>query len=84
MIQLDSQARALIEFTASLRAQIAAKEVQIQSMRTFATDQNAELVQSQQELDSLRAQLAKLGGSEQNGDSGLLMNKYRVGKAGLE
>ena len=84
MIQLDSQARALIEFTASLRAQIAAKEVQIQSMRTFATDQNAELVQSQQELDSLRAQLAKLGGSEQNGDSGLLMNKYRVGQAGLE
>jgi tyrosine-protein kinase Etk/Wzc len=84
MIQLDSQARALIESAASLRAQIATKEVQIVSMRTFATSENSELVQAQQELSGLRLQLAKLGGSEDSADTGLMMPKGRVPEAGLE
>jgi tyrosine-protein kinase Etk/Wzc len=84
LIQLDSQARALIESAASIRAQIAAKEVQIESMRTFATSENSQLVQAQQELESLRAQLAKLGGSEDNADTGLMMPKGQVPQAGLE
>lgn len=84
LIQVDSQARALIESAASLRAQVAAKEVQIQSMRTFATSENSQLVQAQQELDSLRAQLAKLGGSEEGGDANLIIPKGRVPEAGLE
>jgi uncharacterized protein involved in exopolysaccharide biosynthesis len=40
-------------------------------------------VEIQQELDSLRAQLAKLGGSEDNASS-LLVPKGRVPEAGLE
>ena len=84
MIQLDSQARALIESAAALRAQITAKEVQIQSIRTFATNENAQLVQAQQELETMRAQLAKLGGSEDSPDTGLMMPKGRVPEAGLE
>ncbi|HEY2469948.1 MAG TPA: Wzz/FepE/Etk N-terminal domain-containing protein [Terracidiphilus sp.] len=84
LIQLDSQARALIESAASLRAQIAAKEVQIESLRTFATSENAQLVQAEQELESLRAQLGKLGGSEEGVDSGLLVPKGKVPSAGLE
>jgi tyrosine-protein kinase Etk/Wzc len=83
LIQLDSQARALIESAASLRAQIAAKEVQIQAMRTYATGENAGLVQAQQELDSLRAELAKLGGSEDNADA-LVVSKGQMTQAGLE
>lgn len=83
LIQLDSQARALIESAAALRAQIAAKEVQIQAMQTYATGQNAQLVEAQQELDSLRAQLAKLGGSEE-GPNSLIVPKGRVPQAGLE
>lgn len=83
LIQLDSQARALIESAASLRAQIAAKEVQIQAMSTYATGENAQLVEAQQELDSLRTQLAKLGGSETNPDS-LIVPKGLVPEAGLE
>jgi tyrosine-protein kinase Etk/Wzc len=83
LIQLDSQARALIESAATLRAQIAAKEVQLQAMRTYATNENSEVVEIQQELDSLRVQLAKLGGSEDNASS-LLVPKGRVPEAGLE
>lgn len=84
LIQLDSQTRALIESAASIRAQIAAKEVQIQSLSTFATDQNAQLVQAQQELASLRRQLAKLGGDENGSDASMIVPRGRVPEAGLE
>ncbi len=83
LIQLDSQARALIESAAALRAQITAREVQIQGMQTYATGENSQLVQAQQELDSLRAQLVKLGGSEDS-TGGLLVPKGAVPQAGLE
>ncbi len=84
LIQLDSQTRALIESAVSLRAQIAAKEVEIQSLGTFATDQNAQLVLAQQELESLRAQLAKLGGPESNPETSLIVTRGEVSQAGLE
>jgi uncharacterized protein involved in exopolysaccharide biosynthesis len=83
LIQLDSQARALIETAAGLRAQITAKEVQIQAMQTYATGENSQLVEAQQELDGLRAQLTKLGGSEENPNS-LIVPKGKVPEAGEE
>ena len=84
MIQLDSQARALIESAAALRAQVTAKEVQLQAMRTYATSENANVVQAQQELDSLRAQLAKLGGNADDNGAGLIVPKGLVPQAGIE
>jgi tyrosine-protein kinase Etk/Wzc len=85
MIQLDSQARALIESAATLRAQIAAKEVQLQAMRTYATNENSGVVEAQQELDGLRAQLAKLGGStDDTGGAGLIIPKGQVTQSGVE
>ncbi len=83
VIQLDSQARALIEAAASLRAQIAEREVEIQGMQTYATGENAQLLQAQRELEGLRSQLAKLGGSEgSNGE--LIVPKGLVPEAALE
>lgn len=85
LIQLDSQARALIESAASLRAQITAREVQIEGMQTYATGENAQLVQAQRELDGLRAQLAKLGGSATDiPGAELMVTKGVVPEAGLE
>jgi len=84
VIQLDSQARALIESAATLRAQISAREVQIQGMQTYATGENSQLIQAQRELEGLRAQLAKLGGSGDIGDGELLVPKGLVPEAGLE
>jgi tyrosine-protein kinase Etk/Wzc len=84
VIQMDSQARALIESAVTLRAQIAAKEVQLQGMRTYATSENSGVVEIQQELDGLRAQLAKLGGSEDGGATGLIVPKGKVPEAGLQ
>jgi uncharacterized protein involved in exopolysaccharide biosynthesis len=84
VIQLNGQASALIQSAASLRAQVAAKEVQIQGMRTYATGENSQMVQAQQELDGLRAQLAKLGGSEDSTSDGIGVTKGQVTDAGLE
>jgi len=83
LIQIDSQAKALIESAAGLRAQIAAKEVQIQAMQTYATGENSQLVQAQQELESLRAQLAKLGGAEESANA-LIVPKGKLTEAGLD
>jgi tyrosine-protein kinase Etk/Wzc len=77
--QLDSQTRTLIEMASSLRAQISAKEVQIQGMQSYATGENAELIEAERELDEMRTQLAKLGGS-----SGLIVPTGQVPQAGLE
>ncbi|HYK35566.1 GumC family protein [Alloacidobacterium sp.] len=84
MIELSSQARALIESAAALRAQITAKEVQLQAMRTYATGQNSDVVQAQEELDSMRAQLAKLGGNVDDNGAGLIVPKGQVPQAGIE
>ena len=67
-----------------LRAQITAREVQIQGMQTYATGENSELIQAQQELAGLRAQLAKLGGSEDSAGNEFLIPKGLVPKAGME
>src|SRR5215470_13985319 len=84
MIQLDSQARALIESAAALRAQVAAKEVELEASSTYATAQNADVIQGQQELDSLKAQLAKLGGNADDNGAGLIVPRGQVPKAGIE
>ena len=82
LIALDSQARALIESAAYLRAQIAAKQVQIEGMRAYATDQNAALTEAQQELAALRAQMQKLTGSQDV--DGMIVPRGQVTEAGLE
>lgn len=83
LIQVDSQARALIEAVANLRAQIAAREMILRGMQTYATGENAQYAQVQQELQSLRAQLAKLGGDQDTAD-GLIVPKGKVPQAALE
>lgn len=84
VLQIDSQARSLIESAAMLRAQIGAKEVQLQGMRTYATDNNPSVIQAEQELAALRSQLASLAGSGQDSGQGLIVPKGKVPEAGLE
>jgi uncharacterized protein involved in exopolysaccharide biosynthesis len=60
VIQLSGQAESIIRSIAEVRAEIASHEVQIQSLRTFATDQNPDIVRAEQEITALREQLAQL------------------------
>jgi tyrosine-protein kinase Etk/Wzc len=84
MLQMDSQARALIESAASLRAQIAAKEVEIHAMRSYASENNPELLLAEQVLAGWQAQLSRITGNQTGTDDDLLLPKGQVPKAGLE
>ena len=63
LVKVDDQGRTLVEATARIRVLISIKEVQIGAMRAFATDLNPDLRLAQQELDSLRRELAKMEGT---------------------
>jgi tyrosine-protein kinase Etk/Wzc len=59
ILQIDSQAKVMMESAATLRAEVAAKEVQIQAMRSYATPENPDLIRAQNELAALRSQVAQ-------------------------
>jgi tyrosine-protein kinase Etk/Wzc len=84
VLQLDSQARALIESAAILRAQVMAKQVQVESMRSFATDDNPNLILAKQELAALQSRLDKLAGSQNDVGSDINLSKGRVTQSGME
>ena len=84
MVQVDGQARAMIDSAARLRAQIVAKEVQIEAMRSYAGDENPALTQAQTELDGLRTQFNKLVGSKGGSADDVFLPKGEVPQAGLE
>ena len=63
LAQVDAQGRSMIAVTARLRAEISAREVQLGAMRTFAAEGNPELQRTQQELEALRRELARVEGS---------------------
>lgn len=88
LIQPDTQTRALIGAVADLRAQIAAKDVQLQSLRTYATENNPDVKRVERELAELEAQSAKLSQMERSGaelgESNLQVPTRRVPEANLE
>lgn len=84
VLQIDSQARSLIESASVLRAQVVAKEVQIQSMRSFAADDNPNLILAKQQLAALQSQLTQLAGSDHDAGSDIVLSKGRVTESGME
>ncbi len=81
VLQIDSQAKALIESAGILRGQAVAKQVQIQAMRSFATEDNPELIIAKRQLAELQAQLSKLAG--QDSDQ-FIVPKGKAPEAGME
>ncbi len=69
VIHLGGQTEAIIRSLAMLRAEIASREVQINSMRMFATDQNPLAIRAQEEINSLHSQLARLENDPRNLDT---------------
>ena len=84
ILQMDSQARSLIESAAVLRGQIAAQEVELQGMSSYATEKNPQVVAAEQRLAALKAQLAKLSGTDANPGSDIVPPKGNIPAAGLE
>ncbi len=84
VLQIDAQTRAVIESVAQLRAQIAAKQVQIQAMRAFATGENPQLQVAEQELAALQTEQQKMGASSDSAANALLVPKGTMQQTGLE
>lgn len=57
---VDSESRSIVEVIGRLRAQISAKEIELNSMREFVTNRNSEFRRANAELNSLRNKLADL------------------------
>jgi uncharacterized protein involved in exopolysaccharide biosynthesis len=83
LIQLDSQARVVIESLAAVRAQVSAKQVQVEALRSYSTERNPDLAIAERELAALSEEAARL---EQSNKSPLASNLglQDVPGAGLE
>jgi uncharacterized protein involved in exopolysaccharide biosynthesis len=84
VMEIDGQAHAMIAAAAMLRAQVTAKQVEIQAMRQFAADENPDLERAQQELSSLVAQLASMDVDHDRLGGDLIAPRGKMTQAGLE
>lgn len=83
VLQLDSQAKALIESAAILRGQITAKQVQLQSMQAFVTPDNPEYIAVQQQLAALEAQLGKVAGPNTDAATNMGVSGTNIPETGM-
>jgi tyrosine-protein kinase Etk/Wzc len=84
MIQLDSQAKALIESVAALRAEITAKEVEISSLSLSETSNNPDIRMAREQLAALQSQLRRIGGTQSGEDSDLIVPRGKIPQAGMD
>ncbi|MGO8757541.1 MAG: GumC family protein [Terracidiphilus sp.] len=82
LIQLDAQTKALIASLADLHAQVTAKEVQLEALRSYSTEQNPEVQLLESQLASLRDQETRMGTRGSGGAAG--MDLEDVAGAGSE
>lgn len=83
LVKVDEQGRAMVEASARLRAQITVKEVQLGAMRTFAADRNPDLQLAQQELESMKRELAKIEGAGGSTSASGAGSSHGIGNLGL-
>jgi tyrosine-protein kinase Etk/Wzc len=84
MIQPAAQVSAIITNASQLKGTIAAKEVQIQAMRTFAAGQNPELLRALEELQGLKSQLAKLETNQTGSQGDFMVPTAKIPEVGVE
>lgn len=83
VIQLEGQSGAILSAEAGLRAQIAAKEIELSAMQSFATENNPDYRRTEQIIASLRGQLSKLDHDNKIGD-GEMNSKGRIPAMAVE
>jgi uncharacterized protein involved in exopolysaccharide biosynthesis len=60
VISVDADSRAVVETVAKLRAQVSAKEIQLNSLKAFVTTTHPDYLRVEEDLKSLRAELSRL------------------------
>jgi len=84
VIQLAGQEEMTLRSIAQLRAEISAREVQIEQLRTMATEQNGQLQQLESGMGALREQLRKAESDGVEAGGGYFVSAGRIPRAGLE
>jgi polysaccharide export outer membrane protein len=84
MLDPVSATKADLESAVLIRDEIAAREVQLRTMRTYSTDQNPAVVRVQQEIAGLQAQLSELTGSKHDLEDDPVVPKNKIPAAGSE
>ena len=82
-IQLEAQTRVLLDTAANLRAQVAAKQVQVESIRAYAGPDNINLQRAEQELAELKAQVARASSSGDSGE-GMAVSRNALPQTALD
>jgi tyrosine-protein kinase Etk/Wzc len=83
LVQLDAQANAMIEGLAALRAQVTAKQVEVQALRSYSTERNPDLELAERELATLQSEVSQL--EQRNHTSGSTeLGLQDVPSAGME
>jgi tyrosine-protein kinase Etk/Wzc len=72
VIQFSGQTASIINTIAQARAELASRQVALQSMETYATENNPEIIQLQGEIAALKSHVAELEKSQQSVQPGEL------------
>ncbi|MGE5322200.1 MAG: GumC family protein [Actinomycetota bacterium] len=83
ILMLEPQSRAMLEGLAGLQAQIAVQEADVESMRSFATDENPDLKRAESQLTAMKGELSRLQ-SGKVGSSIADMDMRKIPEKGLE
>lgn len=83
VIRLDKQAESTIQAIATIRAEIAKRDVQLAALRNFATSENPEFQRITAELGGLRNELRKLEQGS-NKDDKMAVSASNLPQAGLD
>lgn len=84
VIQIDAQARGMIEYIANLRASIDAKEVQIKVLKNQATPVNYDVIRLETEIAGLKEKLKAAESQEQTCVGDVCISTSKMPSAGLE
>lgn len=84
LIRPDNQASAIFETIATLKGNVAAKQIELTAMRTFATKHHPAYIRAQEELASMARQLAGLERENKLGDGDILLPARKIPEAGLQ
>lgn len=84
LMQLGKQGEAIIQSIADLRAQVAAKEVELAAMHAFATDKNPDYRQLLEVIGGLKVQLSKLERDNISGNGDVMVASAKMPALGLD
>lgn len=83
VLALDAQMKVTIESVARLKAQIAARQVELQVLSSYATEENPQRVLVEQEIAGLQAQLAILQDKQGGGKGDLQVPTSQIPSIGM-